>query len=71
MELDQHGGYLAGVLDRLRDRDPERVEALSEELGRWLPEFDRILFNVPNLGQRAFLLRMREGRYVILATDLS
>lgn len=71
VELDQHGGYLAGVLDRLRDCEPERFEALSEELGRWLPEFDRILFNVPNLGQRAFLLRMREGRHVIPATDLS
>lgn len=45
MELGQDGGSLAGVLDRLRDSDPERFEALNDELGRWLPEFDRILFD--------------------------
>ena len=53
--LREDGGHLVGVLDRLRDRDPERFEALTEELGRWLPEFDRILFDTPADGQRAFL----------------
>jgi len=71
MELDPHGGYLAGVLDRLRDREPERFEALNEELGRCLPEFDRILFDTPGPGQRAFLLRTCQGHHAISATDLS
>lgn len=71
MELDQHGGRLAGVLDRLRDQEPERFEALSMEMGRWFPEFDRILFDTPNTGQRAFLLRTRKDHYTIPAADLS
>lgn len=71
LELDQHGGYLAGVLDRLRDQEPERFEALNDEVGRWFPEFDRILFDTPGPGQRAFLLRTRKDRYAIPAADLS
>ena len=71
MELSPNGSKLAGVLDQLRDRDPERFEALNKELGRWLPEFDRILFETPNAGQRAFLLRTRKGRHAISAIDLS
>ena len=44
---------------------------MNKELGRWLPEFDRILFETPNAGQRAFLLRTRKGRHAISAIDLS
>lgn len=71
MEFDQHGGSLAVVLDRLRDQDPERFELLNEELGRWFPEFDRVLFDTPSQGQRAFLLRTCRGHCKIPATDLS
>ncbi|MGH9429642.1 MAG: AAA family ATPase, partial [Terriglobia bacterium] len=71
MELAPNGGNLAGVLDRLRDEEPERFEALNEELGRWLPEFDRILFDTPRMGMRGFLLRTRNGHHAILANDLS
>ena len=71
MELQENGGHLAGVLDQLRDRDPERFEALNDELGRWLPEFDRILFETPSTGTKSFLLRTRQGRYAIQAQDLS
>lgn len=69
--LSGHGGSLAGVLDRLRDEAPERFEALNDEVGRWFPEFDRILFDTPAQGQRAFLLRTRKGHYKIPAADLS
>jgi predicted ATPase len=40
-------------------------------LGRWLPEFDRILFHTPADGQRAILLRTRIGNHAIPADNLS
>lgn len=71
MKLERNGGSLAGVLDRLRDQDPERFETLNEELKRWFPEYDRILFDTPSNGKRAFLLRTRDSRFAIPAADLS
>ena len=71
IELRPDGSQLAGVLDHLRDHDPEKFEALNEELGRWLPEFDRILFDTPTTGHRSFALRTRQGRHAIPASDLS
>jgi predicted ATPase len=71
MNLASNGANLAGVLDRLRDQNPERFEALNEQIGRWIPEFDRILFETPGSGQRALALRTREGSHVIQAVDLS
>ncbi len=71
VELRADGFYLPAVLDRLRDRDPERFEALNGELGRWLPEFDRILFETPQPGHRSFSLRTRAGHYQIPASDIS
>ena len=70
-ELSPNGHNLAGVMDSLRDKEPERFEALNDEIGRWLPEFDRILFETPETGQRAFLLRTRKGHHHIPARDLS
>jgi len=70
-ELQPDGSNLAGVLDYLRDSEPERFEALNEELSKWLPEFDRILFETPTTGHRAFLLRTRSGKHRIHAYDLS
>ena len=52
VELARNGTSLAGVLDRLRDQNPERFEALNQELMRWIPEFDRILFETPQQGHR-------------------
>lgn len=71
MELAGDGGALAGVLDRLRDEHPERFEALNDELAKWLPEFDRILFETPSKGCRGILLRLREGGHAIKASELS
>lgn len=55
----------------MRDREPERFEALNQELGRWMPEFDRILFDTPSAGHKTISLRTREGHHKIPATDLS
>ena len=71
VDLDRHGGNLAGVLDRLRDNAPERFESLNGELHNWLPEFDRILFETPLTGRRAIQLRTTEGHHAIAAADLS
>ncbi len=71
IELQPNGSNLAGVLDNLRDNEPERFEALNEELGRWLPEFDRILFDTTSEGEREFLLRTSIGKHRIQAHDLS
>lgn len=70
MTLQDNGTNLAGVLDRLRDQNPERFEALNEELSRWIPEFDRILFDTPGQGTRAVVLRTTAG-HKIRAHDLS
>jgi len=71
VQLHRDGAGLAGVLDRLRDTHPERFEALNEELARWLPEFDRILFDTPAKGQRAIKLRLRDSQAAIPAGDVS
>lgn len=70
-ELQPDGANLVIVLDQLRDRYPERFDLLNEALGRWVPEFDRILFETPHQGSRAFLLRTREGNHKIPAAELS
>jgi predicted ATPase len=71
MELVNTGANLAGVLDRLRDKNPERFEALNEQLGLWIPEFNRILFETPHPGVRSIALRTREGNHTIQAGNLS
>jgi len=71
MRMGADGEGLAGVLDRLRDEHPERFEALNRELGRWLPEFDRVLFETPSTGYRAIQLRTRAGGHAIGAADIS
>jgi predicted ATPase len=70
VKLSDDGSRLTGVLENLQDREPERFAALNEELGRWLPEFDRILFDTPRPGCKSLLLRARSG-HNIEASDLS
>ena len=71
VQLASNGGNLAGVLDNLRDSEPEKFESLNQELNRWFPEFDRILFETPGQGIRAFLLRTKQGHYRVPAPQLS
>src|SRR5205807_1819104 len=66
-----NGTGLAGVLDQLRDVSPESFERLNEQICRWIPEFDRILFETPTQGNRSLALRTAEGKHVIRAVDLS
>jgi predicted ATPase len=71
IELDRAGTKLAAVLDSLGDQEPERFDAVNAELGQWLPEFDRILFDRPADKSKAIVLRTREGHHRIPARDLS
>lgn len=71
MELSANGANLAGVLDRLRDTDPERFGLLNAELAKWIPEFDQVLFDTPRQGVRELLLRVAGGKTGIPASDLS
>lgn len=71
IQLGSKGEGLANVLDRLRDTGPERFETLNQELSRWLPEFDRFLFEVPSEGRKGLMLRTKSGQYTIAARDLS
>jgi predicted ATPase len=71
IELNEDGGNLAGVLDRLRDHAPEKFEAYNREVAALAPEFDRVLFDTPQNGFRGFMLRTKVGHHAIPARDLS
>jgi predicted ATPase len=71
IQLGEDGSNLAGVLDRMRDEDPEAFEHLNQELESLLPEFNRILFETPGKGSRGFLLRTHEGLRSLRAIDVS
>lgn len=71
IQLGEDGSNLAGVLDQMRDEDPDAFEHLNQEVRLLLPEFDRILFETPNKGHRGFLLRTHEGSRALRAIDLS
>lgn len=69
--LASDGANIAAVLDRLRDTSPERFEALNRDLGEWLPEFDRVLFDVPADGAKTVSLRTRRGGHPVPTLSLS
>jgi predicted ATPase len=71
MEIGPNGSGLVGVLDQLKDQEPERFEALNKEIGRWLPEYDRLLLQTPAASTKVLSLRTREGRHAIPAWQLS
>lgn len=71
LEVPSNGEGLAVVLDTLRNKHEDRFEALEAELARALPEFDAIKFDTSPNGQRAFLLRTRDGKYKVPASSLS
>lgn len=70
-KLGSNGSDLAAVLDALRDSHPEKFEDLNREFHRWLPEFDRILFETPSPGYKVFLVRTTIGGHKYRAIDLS
>ena len=71
MELQPSGAFLAGVLDRLRDQNPERFEALNKELMRWISRIRQDTVRYTWSGARSLALRTREGGYSIRAGELS
>jgi predicted ATPase len=70
-ELAENGSNLPAVLDALRDSHPENFEAMNEELRRWLPEFDRILFRTPTKGKKSFLVRTTLHGHAFRPDELS
>jgi len=69
--LQPNGHGLAAVLDDLKDNHPERWDLLLEEMLRWLPEYDHILFDKPIEGQKSIVLRTKKGGHRIPAQFLS
>lgn len=70
LEMRPAGSGLAALLDRLRDVDIEQFDALSNEVSRWFPEFDRITLDVVG-NQKGFGLRIRGQQESIPAAALS
>ncbi len=71
LDLAADGSNLAAVLHQLRDEEPERFHLLSEELGRWIPEFDKISFQTQGQGSTTIKLRTRHGLHSIQAAYIS
>lgn len=71
VELNFDGGNLAGVLWQIQSSEPEVFEILNNELQNWFPEFDRIVFEIPEDGKISFLLRTEIGKHKIKSQDLS
>jgi predicted ATPase len=69
--LQPNGAGLAAVLDDLKDNYPERWEGLLAEMRNWLPEYDYILFDKFEPGQKGIVLRMKKGGHRVAAKDLS
>jgi predicted ATPase len=69
--LEPNGAKLAAVLDDLKDNQPEKWELLLGELRRWLPEYDHILFEKPQQGQKGIVLRTKRGGHRVPAKQLS
>src|SRR5579875_2557270 len=69
--LQRNGAGLAAVLDDLKDNYPDRWELLLAEMRRWLPEYDHILFDKPQAGSKAIVLRTKKGGHRIPASALS
>jgi hypothetical protein len=71
IELGETGEGLAGVLDNLDDSSHERFQSLNAELPKWIPEYDRVKFEVTDAGTKAFSLRRRHDGLSIGSKDLS
>jgi len=71
IEIESNGRNLAGVLWQIQSSEPEVFEELNNELQNWFPEFDRVVFEIPENGKVSFLLRTKFGKHKIKANDLS
>jgi predicted ATPase len=71
LEIHENGSGLPAVLTTLQDEWPERFDALNHDLRRWLPEFNRILFDTPSQGNRAIALRTAVGGHKVPTSKLS
>lgn len=69
--LQWNGTGLAAVLDDLKDNHPERWEMVMAEMRHWIPEYDYIMFDKPQSGSKAIVLRTKKGGYRIPAKELS
>jgi predicted ATPase len=69
--LQRNGAGLAAVLDDLKDNHPDRWEVLIAEMCHWIPEYDYIMFDKPQAGSKAIVLRTKKGGHRISAQDLS
>lgn len=59
--LDANGENLASVLNHLSDFSPEDFLRYNDELRRWMPEFDRLIFDWRENETKAIMLRTRNG----------
>ena len=71
LEIQEDGGGLPAVLTTLQDQSPERFETLNEDLRRWLPEYNRIVFDTPHQGTRSISLRTVIGDHIVPTSKLS
>ena len=71
LELSRTGDNLAGALTHLSDQGDESYDQMREELQRWLPEFDSIIFKNDQNSQRSFSLRQASTRQPVPAQELS
>lgn len=62
--LTPDAGNAVVVLDRLRDLRKLEWQALNEDLRRWLPDFDEVVFDTTGPGHRSIQLRTRGGDLV-------
>jgi predicted ATPase len=69
--LQPNGAGLSAVLDDLKDNHPDRWDSLLTEMRRWLPEYDYIMFDKPQPGQKGLVLRTKKGGHWIPAGELS
>lgn len=60
-EIRADGSRLVVALDRLRDDDPDAFERINDEVPRWFPHLEKILFETVGQGTRALLVRTRDG----------
>lgn len=70
-ELSRSGNNLTGTLSYIQDQDDGSFGRLRDEMHRWLPEFDGIIFKNDDNGNRSLHLRQTGTKAQVPATELS